>query len=547
VARRRGTPDTYTFDLLSEDEIDAEVPRPDEGEPTPSWTGRALARLRAATPHQRVVAAGAALGTVLAVGGGVAITSAVASHQTAERLRASPGGVVSLEGAISERWTLELDGGVLAVLPDGGLLVGMGPAAVAVDVADGAERWRHDLGEDLDCGPAPRLEVPAEWIVPSDVVVCVAGPDDERTVTVLEADGAVVGQRVLDATYAGEDTLVEPGPDGSLAVLERPGPMPARIEAPADRDGLVWSQLDEGWVAGADARLRIEDALTGEVRTELEAPFEPVTALWACGALMEQSDRIVVEFTRGELVASPVLVEHSHCGIDVAVTREGVELETVGGVDGMGPGWFGGTTRLPYPDGGVILPGGGAGARLVDDQGATVLDAEGSILAPAATDGTGSDVVLVDGQGVIVAHGADGGERWRSEVRVAQVIARAGGMAVVGGYEELVAIDLATGVERWRSDALFVGPDGSPSRASVMSAVTDGRRLLLTLRGEDGITRMASVDLLTGEAAPGEVVGDTFALLTAVDGHPVVNSVRVDAAGGRYVLVVTAVSGLGPQ
>lgn len=554
MARRRGTPDAYTFDLVPDDEAGPEpglVGAGAEDSPRgPSLRERAAARLRAATPRQRAVAAGAALGTVLAVGGGVAIAAAVQDHQVAERLRGAPGGVVGIDGPLAEAWALELDGGVLAVLPDGGILAVVDDAAVAVEVSDGSQRWRHPLGPDADCGPQPRPHLTAEWAVPSEVVVCLAGPSDARRVTVLDADGTVVGERTLDAAYSGEGVQVEPAFDGMLAVLERPGPLPEPFEMSAERSDEVWARLEEGWIDGADAVLRLEDAVTGEVVTEVDAPFEPVS-LFECGGVTQDGDRVVAEFGPGELVASPTLVEHAHCGVDVALAATGAELAgTSAGWSGIG--WFGNPGRTPYPGGGFVVDDGAGGGRLLDARGESTASYRGTIVAPVSTDGTVTDLVLVDQyDGTIGAYRA-GTELWRADVPSSQVLARTGGVAVVGGFEEVVALELETGAELWSTGPGMEGMTGPSDHATMValtSAVTDGATMLATVATDDGTgpaTRLMSIDLATGIPNQHDLEVDGWAVLTAVDGHPLLQSFDVAASTARSSLVVGTVRGLGP-
>ncbi len=555
MARRRGTSGAYTFDLVPDDEAGSEpgLVDADGGDPSrgPSLRERAAARLRATTRRQRAVAAGAALSTVLAVGGGVAIATAVQGYQAAERLRAAAGGAVGIDRPLAATWSLELDGGILAVLPDGGILTAVEDAAVAVDVADGSQRWRVPLGPDVDCGPQPRPHLAVEWTVPSEVVVCLAGPSDARQVTVLDADGTVLGERTLDAAYAGDHVRVEPAAGGLLAVLERPGPLPERLEMSAERSAEVWERLDQGWIEGEDAVLRLEDAASGEVVTEVDAPFEPVT-LWECGAVTEDGDRVVAEFPLGALVASPVLVEHSHCGVDVALTPAGVELADES-AEWSGVGWFGIPGRTPYPDGGFVAGVGSEGSRLVDAQGETTASLRGAILAPLSTDGTAADVILVDLFGTVGAFEPDGTELWRSEVPYTQVITRAGGVVVVGGFDGMVALDLETGEERWSTSGMLDAEAEDEADHAMMfavtSAVTDGSTMLAVAVTDDGtgtITRLVSVDLATGELEPHEVEVEGWSALTAVDGRPLLYSFDVGSATVHQQPAVGTVRGLGP-
>jgi hypothetical protein len=319
-----------------------------------------------------------------------------------------------------------------------------------------------------------------------------------------------------------------------------------------ERSAEVWERLDEGWTDGEGAVLRLEDAVSGEVVTEADAPFEPVS-LWECGGVTEYGDRVVAEFPLGALVASPVLVEHSHCGVDVALTPAGVELvdESAGW---SGVGWFGIPGRTPYPDGGFVVGDGSGASRLVDAQGETTASHRGTIVAPMATDGTAADVILVDPyDGTIGAFEPDGTELWRADVPYAQVVARAGGVAVVGGFDAMVALDLETGEEVWRTTWGMQGETEDeadhPTMFAVTSAVTDGTTMLASAVSDDGTattTRLVSVDLATGELEPHEVEVEGWAALTAVDGRPLLHSFDIGSTTAHRQPFVETVRGLGP-
>ncbi|AEG45608.1 PQQ-binding-like beta-propeller repeat protein [Isoptericola variabilis] len=334
-----------------------------------------------------------------------------------------------------------------------------------------------------------------------------------------EVDGSapdVVGERTLDAAYGAEDVMVEPAAGGLLAVL------------------------------------RLEDATTGEVVVELDAPFTPVSQLWECShGILEDGDVIVAEFGRGQLVASPLVVEHSHCGVDVATAADGTDLTEASGDVRTGFGWYGVGGRMPYPDGGVVATDDEGRSRLVDDEGEVVLEVVGTIVVPRATDGAPTDVVLVDTHdGSMVAVDRDGSELWRVSVPYANAIVRADGVFLVGGFDGLLALDLRTGAERWRTSGEFTDPGAILVPAT--GAATDGRTALLSATTHDMAsgrvgTALVAVDLTTGDVAPVEVDGAEWETLVTVDGHPLLLTAELDRTNGLRGLTAERVRGLGRQ
>jgi hypothetical protein len=351
--------------------------------------------------------------------------------------------------------------------------------------------------------------------------------------------------------YAAELVVVEPAAGGMLAVVERAGPLPGTREVSGERSDAVWAELEEtGWTEGGDAVLRLEDAVSGEVIAEVAAPFAPVASLLECAvAATEDGDHVTVQFGPGEIVASPLVVEHGHCGVDVATTVDGTPLDAA--PDRIATGTPVSIERVPYPDGGFVVSDDRGGSRLVDETGATVVDVRGSISVPMATDGTRKGVVVVDEYGSTVrAVDRDGTELWERNASIPNVVARAAGVVVLGGFGELTGVDVLSGEERWRTSV-----KQDPDLAWVQEptgATTDGRTVLLSAMtgGYDGLsgrTEIVSVDLATGEVTRVDVETDGWALLVAVDGRPLALSVTsgTDDAGAEEVRAT--VSGLGPR
>lgn|GEM_PF-6829137 len=537
MARRRDT-DLVSFDVSYdaglEDGFDASGGAgdgPGVPERGPSWRDR----WRAASPRRRrriVGSAGAAL--VVAVGG-VGVAGAVQAHVDAERLRESPGGVVSLDGDLTEAWSV--DAGVAAVLAGGGLVGIDGTEAVARAVADGAELWRVELGEAPECGPSPRLTSSVEWTLTADVVTCLHGPDGERTVTVLDADGAVVGQRDLDPERYGADVEVVPAADGALAV--------AALEAPAwvgrefDSQFAAQSAIDATRGLLDEASAHVEDAVTGELRAEM--PLHDAPASWtSCAfvvsaALTGESERFRVAVDGSPRpVTTPALTGHSMCGNGGFLTAAGAWVDlpawtssdfgVLGGLD----------SARPFPGGGIVVPRGDQGTVLVADDGTERLEGfTRHLLVPMAQVGEVDPEAVALGSGTAglgAILGVAGDEvRWETEpVDGAQVLARTAGTTVVvqqtfhddGDVEvSLVGLDDADGTERWRTDVS--GTEGGVAYPT--SAVTDGDRVTLAVveRGGDGGATFSvrTVDLGSGAETSHPLDVDGVPHVTAVNGH----------------------------
>ncbi|GAA4733895.1 hypothetical protein GCM10023216_28050 [Isoptericola chiayiensis] len=540
MARRRDT-DLVSFDVSYgaglEDGFDAsggagDVPGgPERG---PSWRDR----WRAASPRRRrriVGSAGAAL--VVAVGG-VSVAGAVQAHVDAERLRESPGGVVSLDGDLTEVWST--GGGVAAVLAGGGLVGIDGTEAVARAVADGAELWRVELGEAPECGPSPRLGSSVEWTLTADVVTCLHGPDGERTATVLHADGAVVGQRDLDPERYGADVEVVPAADGALAVaaLETPAWVGREFDSQQAADEALARSRD----SMVEAAVHVEDALTGDVRSELDLDDGGLTWSDCAGVAMSgepgEPERAWILFDGSTRpTATPAVVGYRLCGTAGAVTAAGTALDLKDaiyvGFDSLGTGG----DVSPFPGGGIVVPRGGAGSAVVAEDGSERLaDLTRRVLVPSAQVGDPEPepeaLAVPDGRYGLV--GVDGIEvRWERELPGdVQVLARTDGTSVLSvtdygndgsGLGALVGLDDADGTERWRVELGEPdGDDGAPYWVQVTSAVTDGGRITAAVTAATGTTWEAyllTVDLATGDERRQDLGTEVFPLLSAVDGH----------------------------
>jgi outer membrane protein assembly factor BamB len=525
-----------SFDVSSDAEShDAESRDADDGASTPpaartAWRARVVDRWRRADRRQRRLAAGVSGGVALVLVGGVATAAALASYTHDERLRASPGGVLSLDGELVEMWSTEAVGGVAAVLPGGGVVLVDGEEVVAWDAASGTERWRAELGPEVVCGPTPQYTSGVEWGLPEEQVTCLHGPADERTVTVLAAAGDVVGQRDLPAAeYGGEHRDVAPAADGGLLVVDHDTDMPAvRDYATESAARAVLDDVEPG-----DASVRVEDAVTGDVR--FEVPTSPHAGMEGCADVWDRSDgarplsfdqatpfRLAVSPDR-LLVSSPAIVGYQWCDVGgAATTVDGTSVAEHGG-GGAGT-WV--WSVEPFPGGGYLVPGdpGTEGTVLLADDGSVRLETSSSTLVvPQASLVAGGDVVLAQEgpQAVVGLDAADGTQLWRHETANPQVLAETDEAVLVVSDEDLVAIDREDGTERWR--VTLRGPGGS-SVGWPTSAVTDGDRVTVALM----------VHSLT-TTADGEVEGE---LLTADLATGAVVRLPLDDAGQPYVTAV---------
>ncbi|GAA4733902.1 hypothetical protein GCM10023216_28060 [Isoptericola chiayiensis] len=475
------------------------------------------ARWRAASRGQRRVVAGIAAASVLVLAGGAAVAGLQADRVEADRLRTAPGAVRSLDGPLTDVWRADVDA-LVAVLPDGGLATTDGSRLVVREVADGTERWSVELTDDPVCGPAPRPGSPLEWAVPVATVTCVHGSADARVVTVLDAGGAVVGQRELDPDlYGGATRAVAPAADGGLLVAEHVSDLPAQLTfATPDQ---MFSRLSRLEVQAGPADVRLEDALTGERRATLEVTTVPEADGLDCYDMTETvvdasglgtSGRAVLDL--GTPQGTPTMVLFDGCATDGAATYSGVALGTQ--PTGVGP-WPPPERRQPYPGDRFVVPEGGGSALLAAD-GTPVLEARGWRLQVPATDGTAGDGHVAVASDRVLALTEDGAERWEAPQADARVLVRTADVVVAGGWNRLTGYDPADGTERWTLE-----PDAGPNRY-VLSAVTDGPRMAGVLLETSTVGRaelsLFVLDLATGQEVAPRIEVDARHVV-AVDGH----------------------------
>ncbi|SKC47011.1 PQQ enzyme repeat-containing protein [Krasilnikoviella flava] len=492
-----------TFELVPDDEREDEpflAPDGDEPggrRPLADLRDRALARWRSLSRRGRVtLAAGTAVvvaaAATAAVGPG--LLDARADRLRAEAVQGLPGVVGDLSEPLGETWELANGHGTLVTLPGGIVLTTQGTSVSALDAATGEELWQRDVGPYPACGPqGSSRDDPG---TPADTAVCLSGESDDRTVTVLDATGVVLGERSLGP--ARTDAFDEAAPDGAPVVVPAAAGAIAVVEGstnatapwPADdmpdEDTLRALRAD-GWV---DPTLRLEDALTGEVRGEATVRLR-AQDLGECG--MTQDEDAAPELMTDPMVdASPSVTSLSVCSASVLVTPDGAVLDV--GPDGA---WV-----RPIPGGGHVLVS--EESTVIDEDGSVVATVPGFLLPPLVDDDPeGPFLVLVgtgdaEGELRLTAVGPDGAEEWSTPTDdLGGVLARVAGVVVVQDGGGLVGIDVATGAEVWaRRDLLERAADGSGDW--VTGAVTDGTRLLVGISGSGERHRLVALDLRDG-------------------------------------------------
>jgi outer membrane protein assembly factor BamB len=486
--------------------------------PRPSWFARRVAgpvraRWRGLPRRTRVAAVAGTVAVVLVGTGGAVVLDAWADAARAERMAALPGGVIDLSAPLEQTWEVATDSGVLALL-DGGLLVTLvGTKVLAVDAATGEVAWRQELGQMIECGTADVWGT-GSTLVPQATVTCLVGRP-ERSVVVLGSDGEVVGRRdlgvttLMDSSEPAVREFVMVTGDGGIMVgdqvdleLSSDDPQEALEELEALRTDGTWR----------DPALRIEDALTGEVRGQGELTLETADDLAACAAYADDGEAgiWISGGAFGDAVGGGATL--SLCNEDLLIAADGtVSADGLYGRDVLG-GW-----RVELTEEGSTVLGPDGEEFVV----------EGHVLSAGAADTLGGPFLAATASGT-AAHAEDGGELWaiRDGVQVHNLLAHVGGVFVVqlaGG--RVAALDAATGEERWNRE---LDPDADAFGYPMMS-LTDGGTVLLVVGGGN-MARLVALDPVDGRALwESEIEGDTSQVL-AVDGQVVLADLYGDAA-----------------
>ncbi|SMF14754.1 putative pyrroloquinoline-quinone binding quinoprotein [Cellulosimicrobium cellulans J34] len=478
---------------------------------------------------RRTAVVGATAAGVALVLGGMLAVDAWQGRGELDRLRTAPGAVEPLPDAPEERWTTDVAlANSIGFLPSTVVTVEEG-AAVGSSLDTGEELWRVDVGVGAACGSVFLWSPPAGE--PDPTIVCVApaldgadgqDADDLPTdlwtgrvqstdweVVVVDAAGEVLGRRSTTT----EGGVPAPGPGGTVVRAERVGPVPEGDGTELEIDMTTGSvgEIPEGRAAV----LRVEDALTGDVRWDAELPF-----VARSGQCVEWSEVDGAETVRASLEglwtgAEPRLVRVDGCGVTGWFTPDGARLDDpdnpVDSVVALGDGsYYRDPASNEYGWGyGSPEPADPAAAPAVlGPDGSLRWEAPGPVLVPQSTDGRPAPLLVQDGLEVAAFDGT-GAEVWRGTEpwTPESVLVAAGGTFVVStgyGGAVLVGIDAATGRETWslsRDDVDgLLGDSGSEASGwSVDSAYTDGSRAIAVISNwQDGSSTLVALDLADG-------------------------------------------------
>jgi outer membrane protein assembly factor BamB len=526
VHHRHGTAETVTFDLVPDDDgpvpDDAGVPS-DPGEPPPSVVGRLRTAVAAWPRRRKIVAVASAAGLVLASVGVVVAVDGVRDRQLRHQLVEAPGGVFSLARPPEQRWRAPLAGQEVVALMDGLLVVAdrqywsedtddPSVTLTAVDPADGSVRWSTEVEGADWCGgaPPPPAGMWGGGVSEATALVC-ATVEPEPGVAVVGEDGRITARRALDDPVEGEVVLAAPG-----AVVRL-----ARVGTPDEGVVVDWT-LGEDF-ATRDLTVRLEDAVTGDVRweTTLDGGTAPagtrVDSIFQCadGGPDGTSFESVSDDISGyawEVGARALWV--GACGVDATIDLvTGEVVRSTDPFDAAGD-WYQGVvsldgggyaTRVPA-ESSSDAPLLGEVNRIWRADGTVVGDVPGSVAVPTATDGSPADVLLTTGaDGLSAFDPADTTPLW---VRrgTATPLARTERVLVVGQGTGIVGLDPRTGRELWTRPPPEPGQGPGELPSQVVRAFTDGRYVMLMglrdagLVGEDGTADLSLValDLATG-------------------------------------------------
>lgn len=448
MSARRGDDDGTTVEVVPLD--------PDAQVPAPGAAGSARSGERRPRGLHRAV-----VGLVV-----VAVTVGVAQvlevRRDAERaagFAAMSGTVEPIEGPFEATW---LDGTAFSaylVVGDLVVLARPGGGVRAVDPATGAEVWV--LGTHaIACWSPDVAHVRAQHPravddAPEDALVCrppsSRAPEDEQRdmnlALVAGGSGEVLGdQSFLTPMFApavvGRDVVLVHGHRGRLVVT---------------RTGLVdgterWRREIPSARAGPGGQVTVRHGLV-------------LITTSAVTVLLDADDGEV----RGAWEAQPVTGEALTLGgPDVQVLREGYGVR--------------------------VLDGEGRGRETAwhDHEGTPLAVLPGRVLEPPVTDGSDTGLVLSltpDLSGLAATRPGGDGPLWTTSFRTGRaLVARDGALVVIRG-NEVVAVDLATGRERWSRFVAEVSPRSG--------AVTDGT-VVVVVAERGRAAELVAIDLDDG-------------------------------------------------
>ncbi len=405
----------------------------------------------------------AALGVALAV---VLVNRPPTQDDTHEAIERTDAGVLDLSRAPRDLWSVPTDGGTPFVVDD--LLVLPGRSGLAgFDVGTGTQRWRLDELAGQVCTASPEASAgrtdpagPAAGDESARSVVCLETAADRVTAQLVSLDGSVVAGVVLDPA-AGTPTV---GVGGVI------------LQATRDAAGAV---------------VRATDLRTGEAAWEQRLTVRETGAEWTCGTSYGEALRIDVR--------SGVAGVYG-CGLLSFVTAGGLVLDEPVAL----------TTVAALGDGTFLRSSGTALAGPVDAvaaDGTVRWTSEGLVLEGGVSDRTASDLVLLDQGEALLALHPDGATAWTAQVAARQVLVRTADVVLVQTVDrETVALDPATGAERWRR---AVGPLSDAVPQLVGGTAADRATAVLVGPAASAGYTVVALDLASGDVRwTQEHVGD---------------------------------------
>ena len=280
---------------------------------------------------------------------------------------------------------------------------------------------------------------------------------------------------------------------------------------------LVDGALSEAFTA-RDLVVRLEDAVTGDVRWETTVPGATAPA----GATQDQVGQCLEwdDAGPGDDVSdrtsgygwdiSVRWLWISACGISASLDLATGEI--VRSVNPFEPGAYGWDDRVVALETGDYATrsdevGSGESYHVWRQDGTVAGDIPGGPVLPTATDGSRADVLLAIGfHGLAAYDPADLSELWTRPSAAAWPYARTEHVLVTQDGTAVMGLDPRTGQTLWESDAFDARPDASGHPEQVYQAFTDGRLVVLMTLLNGGIVnddgtadvRMRALDLATG-------------------------------------------------
>ena len=243
----------------------------------------------------------------------------IRDHERARQLMTAPGGVLSLAEAPRVTWSAPTESADATAYLPGLVVVRRGTVLHALDAGTGVERWQVPVGGDPTCRVAASASGGAAVV---DPLVCWGGLNAAPQVTVVHADGSWTTRALAqDVSWATGTT------DGGLATVRAIGPEPPAGQVtvtPADGGYSLEGTITQG----QDVVVRLEDATTGALRWERTIAFHPDDNLGRCGTVTEDRTGAQPSYTytvrRPSVDAFGTFLAVSGCGVEATISPDGV-------------------------------------------------------------------------------------------------------------------------------------------------------------------------------------------------------------------------------